>query len=115
MELASERFLMSSAGREAAIRAFFTASGVATRVVATVRDMPTPLAMAREGAGVTIVPALVLCPTPLSASWTVPLDPARLRRLVVVRRAGHAPLPLAAALLKAVRSAAESPINTAAP
>ena len=100
--LATEAFLMSGGGCEPLIRAFFSEAGMAPIVAATVRDIPTLLAMTREGAGVTIVPESVL-PDPMIGLRAVPLTPACRRQLMLVHRADHAPTPAAAACMDALR------------
>ena len=103
-DLASEPFLMSSAGCEETISAFFATAGVTPRVVATVRDMPTLLAMTREGMGLTIVPALVL-PDQNIGLRAISLNPEVKRQLVVLHSASHDPLPLTTEFLKTLRQA----------
>jgi len=88
--LAAHPFLMSAAGCEAAIETIFSAGKAVPRVVATVRDMPTLLAMASEGLGITIVPQLVLGDSGrLPGLRSRPLDPPVWRQLYLLRRPGR--------------------------
>lgn len=89
--LTTQPFLMSAAGCEAAIVTFFEAAGHAPPVAATVRDMPTLLAMVREAIGATVVPSLVLSGSgePPPGLRARPLDPPLRRRLCLLRRQGQ--------------------------
>jgi DNA-binding transcriptional LysR family regulator len=81
-DLAGEPFILSKSGCEPLIRQFFTQGGAALRPAYEVRDMPTILAMVREGLGVAIVAQLAL-PDPPTGLCVLPLEPPTVRHLAL--------------------------------
>lgn len=81
-DLAGEPFILSKSGCEPLIRQYFTSSGALLCPAFEVRDMPTILAMVREGLGITVAPKLALS-EPLAGLRTLPLDPPAVRSLAL--------------------------------
>lgn len=82
LDLAREPVILSKGGCEPFIRQFFTDAGVALTPAYEVRDMPTILAMVREGLGITLAPRLAL-PEPAHGLRQLPLTPPLVRALAL--------------------------------
>jgi DNA-binding transcriptional LysR family regulator len=95
-DLVGEPFILSKAGCEPLIRHYFTRAGHSLSPAYAVRDVPTILAMVREGLGVTIVPRLAL-PAPLDGLLALPLDPPLVRSLALAAAADVPAAPAAQA------------------
>jgi DNA-binding transcriptional LysR family regulator len=81
-DLAGEPVILSKGGCEPFIRQFFAEAGVVFAPAYEVRDMPTILAMVREGLGVTLAPRLAL-PEPADGLRQLPLNPPLVRELAL--------------------------------
>lgn len=96
-DLVSEPFIMSSAGCEPLVRAWF--GSTQPSVEYQVRALDTLVGFVREGLGVTLMPTLVH-PDDLDGLAIVPLDPPARRRVVVAAKAGVELSPAAAAFVR---------------
>jgi DNA-binding transcriptional LysR family regulator len=96
--LAREPFILSQAGCEPLIRAIFARDGATLTPAYAVRDVPTILAMVREGLGVTIVPRLNL-PVPPQGLAVQSLTPPMFRSLAFGTVADRPAPPMVRAFL----------------
>lgn len=99
---AADPFVMSKAGCETLIRSAFRAAGVTPRIQFEVRDVATVLAMAQEGLGVTVMPAMAL-PPDRRDFHALPLDPPVRRRLGLAARSFTAAPPAVLAFVEQAR------------
>jgi DNA-binding transcriptional LysR family regulator len=81
-DLEREPVILSKGGCEPFIQRFFADAGVALTPAYEVRDMPTILAMVREGLGITLAPRLAL-PEPADGLRQLPLTPPLVRALAL--------------------------------
>jgi len=99
-DVGGEPLLLSTGGCEPLVRAAYAAAGLEPRVAMAVRELPTLLALVREGLGVTLVPELALPPGAPAGLRGVGLEPGVRRRLVLAT-ASPAPSPVLRAFLTA--------------
>lgn len=97
-DLAGEPFILSKGGCKPFIDQFFAEAGVPLRPAYEVRDLPTILAMVREGLGVTVAPLLAL-PEPPTGLCLLPLSRPLLRPLALAVPADVPLAPAAQALI----------------
>lgn len=110
-DLAGEPFILSKGGCKPFIDRLFAESGVPLRPAYEVRDLPTILAMVREGLGVTVAPLLAL-PEPPAGLCLLPLSRPLIRPLALAVPAGVPLAPATQALIaEAVRWCARQGIG----